>query len=270
MRRKMDTLDSSFYHISELRLKAKMDSFMNQWMESCAIPEDWFSSDGFYPCYTRKHYKILIIGRESRGLGGRDYIKVLHHAYKGFDGKGQTIGGRPMNCHAFHRRIFYLVYGILNNFPDFNCLPKPNNLAIRFATKDGISFAFMEISKISNPDDNDSSSNWKNIAKSIKSATSEGHNFIRDEIELLAPDIIIGSGIWNLHTIIQHGNIEKLDNNAYLLKDFPTQNVSIPYEAKKHKNILYFPTYHFSARRFGDRWFYDHIGNLFKLFRCRL
>lgn len=239
-------------------LKKEIDFLMNEWKDYCGIRSDWFSSDGFYPYYTKQRYRILFVGRESRGLGGRDYITVLYNAYKGLDGKGQRIGGTPMNRLAFHRRLFFLAYGILNDFPDFYCISKSNILAKTFATEEGISFSFMEISKISNPSDDDSSSNWNNIRKSIKSATSDGRNFIRDEINLLSPNIIIGSGIYDLHEIIQHTNAERLDENVFLLKNL------------SNKNVLYLPIYHFSARNVGDVYYYRVIKESFKKFRCRL
>lgn len=253
----MDTLDSSFYPNSELELKVKIDSLMNQWAERCSNSDD-FSSDGFYPYYTMQRYRILFVGRESRGLGGRDYIKVLHHAYKGFDGKGQTIGGRPMNCLAFHRKMFYLSYGILKNFPDFYSIPKPSKLAINFATESGISFSFMEVSKSSNPKDEDFRSNWYSIGSSIKKAIDTNRNYIREEIELLSPDIIIGSGVYNLHEIIQHNNIKVLDKNVVLLSNL------------SRKNTLYCSTYHFSCYKNSDFSLYKWMETVFNRFRNQL
>lgn len=168
-----------------------------------------------------------------------------------------------MNCLAFHRRIFkvtygLITYGLINEIPIFKSVPKASILAKDFATEQGISFAFMELSKFSNPSDEDSSSNWYNINQSIKSSTKNGHNYIRDEVELLSPDIIIGSGVYDLHEIIQCHDVEKLSNDAFLLNGIA------------RKKILYFTTYHFSGRNLRDCWYYDHIGNLFKLFRDRL
>ncbi len=161
---------------------------MDEWSE---VSDDDFTTDGFYPYYTTQRYRILVVARESRGLSGCDYIPILHDAYK-----QNCIGGRHINKYMFHRRTFFLIYGLLNGFPDWKEVPYPDQMTEKFATPQGISFAFMNISKISNESPN-YQANWANILRSVTDATSGDRNFIREEITLLAPNVIIGSGVDN-------------------------------------------------------------------------
>ena len=106
-----------------------------------------------------------------------------------------------------------------------------------YATSEGISFAFMNISKISNETD-DFHSNWSSIQTSKGDAITKKRNFLQEEISLLAPDIIIGSGVYDIHNIIESG--EKLFQNQWL---------SLYLLKIASKNVLYFATYHFTATK---------------------
>ena len=65
--------------------------------------------------------------------------------------------------------MLYLAYGIMNNFPSWNNVPKASEIAKNFATTSGISFAFMNISKTSNKSES-YKRNSANINQSIKDA----------------------------------------------------------------------------------------------------
>ena len=217
------------YPCFEKGLASKINNLMDEW-EKVASGE--FTTDGFYPYYTVQKYRILFIGRESRGLSGCDYIPVLHDAYK-----INSIDGKHINKDMFHRRLFFIAFGLLNDFPEWKDVPYPQDITHSFATQDGISFAFMNISKISNEADY-YPSNWANIQKSKEDAITKNRNFLQEEISLLEPDIIIGSGVDDIHKIVENGQL-LLQNqwlSLYLL------NIC-------SKNVLYFSTYHFTARK---------------------
>ena len=193
------------YPNNELQLLSEIKELMKNWKQSVSLHGD-FTSDGFYPYYTHQPIKILFMGRESRGLSNLDYIEILYEAYK-----NNRIGKTSLNRNAFHRRMLYLAHGIMNNFPSLNNVPKASEIAKNFATTDGISFAFMNISKTSNESEN-YSANWKNINQSIKDACNGKFNFIKEEIQTLSPDIIIGSGVDNLLETIKC-NYKLLEEN---------------------------------------------------------
>ncbi len=209
-------------------LDGQIDALMDDWSK---VSDDYFTTDGFYPYYTKQRYRVLVVARESRGLSGCDYIPILYDAYK-----QNRIAGRHINQNMFHRRLFFLIYGLLNGFPEWSEVPYPDQMTPTFATPDGISFAFMNISKISNESPN-YPANWANIKRSMTDATSGDRNFIREEVALLAPDVIIGSGVDDLYRVLGDG--ELLSSGAlissYLLRI-------------SDKPVLFFSyKYHFTA-----------------------
>ena len=214
----------------EKSLDRQIDALMEDWSK---VSDDYFTTDGFYPYYTTQRYRILVLARESRGLSGCDYIPILHDAYK-----QNRIADRHINMDMFHRRIFFLIYGLLKGFPEWSEVPYPDQMTSIFATPDGISFAFMNISKISNESPN-YQANWANILRSMTDATSGDRNFIREEVALLAPDVIIGSGVDDLFRVLGDG--ELLSSGAlmssYLLRI-------------SDKPVLFFSyKYHFTATK---------------------
>jgi hypothetical protein len=108
--------------------------------------DSYFCSDGFFPCYYSQKRKILFLARETVDLSGMDYMEILFEAYK-----NNNIGGRTLDQHTFHHRMYYLAYGILKGggIP-YRDVPYASELAKDFGTPAGISFAFMELSKYSN------------------------------------------------------------------------------------------------------------------------
>ena len=213
----------------EKELKKQVDSLMSEWKKSTS---ENFTTDGFYPYYTAQKYRILFVGRESRCLTGYDYITKLYEGYK-----QNRIGNDHINRDMFHRRLLKIAYGLLNDFPEWKNVPSAQNITASFATPNGISFAFMNISKISN-ENQEYQSNWGNINKSINDAICGAKNYIKSEIELLAPDIIICSGVDAIHHII--GDAELLSEQS-LIKVYSLWIAQ--------KQVLLFNTYHFTARR---------------------
>ena len=171
------------YPQDEVVLNKEINKLMTEWDK--AANDDSFNSDGFFPYYTHQKHKVLIVGREARGIGGLDFVDVVLP-----DVQKNILGGRHINRSAFFRRLMYIVYGIQHDFPDFwNELKPAGDIAPTFGTADGVSCAFMNISKSSNERIESWSSDWASISQSAKTAVE--NNFIRKEVSLLAPEIII-------------------------------------------------------------------------------
>jgi hypothetical protein len=141
--------------------------------------------DGFYPHYFSRKTRILFIGREAREIEGFNYLDLLHNAYR----KTKRIGVQHLNCSLFHRRMLYTAYGLLNGFSEWKDIPDAAEIGDSFATPEGVSFAFMNLSKFSNESEF-WPSNWKMIKDAVCLA-SQGRNFIAEQIAALEPDVVI-------------------------------------------------------------------------------
>lgn len=201
--------------------------------------------DGFYPYYTKQKKKILFIGRESLNIEGSNYIQTLYDCYK----KGE-IGGKPINSTSFHALMFYITYAINNDVYEWGKIPSANTLTESFATDNGISFAFMNLSKLSNST-GDWQADWKQIDYFLNNySTLMNINFINKQIELINPDIIITMNFGNY--------IKYLGNNRIISKSTEINEYQI--EAG-NSLIQLFDMYHFSApgKSSKDDYFYPLI-----------
>ncbi|HCE42856.1 MAG TPA: hypothetical protein DET40_04860 [Lentisphaeria bacterium] len=223
----------------------ELDKLFQEWdsrTKEIELPEGYTAEsmvfDGFYPYYTKQKEKILFIGRESREISGCNYIQVLFNAYK-----NKRIGNQHINVSLFHRRMFYIAYGINNGFPKWQDIPYADRMTDTFGTEKGISFSFMNISKFSN--DSDSwQSNWDLIEASYKLGM---RSLIEREIEILEPDIIISMNIGDkIHSFGEVNEFKRTDQvNSYILN-----NVT-------KKNVLLLDTFHFAA------WAKDDIDDFY-------
>lgn len=177
------------YPNQELVLKKQIDNLNRKWNEIINQEDtelgDLFVSDGFYPFYTKQSIKILFIGKESLDLAGDDYIETMYNAYK----EG-IIGCYALNDNRnfFHSFMLYVAWGILHDCPNFNDIPEDIEIVKDFAAEMGISFAFMNISKLSNNKrweaDKPLMTKFLNISKKV--------DLIAKEISKLKPHLIIG------------------------------------------------------------------------------
>lgn len=190
------------YPYSELELKNNINRLQEEWLQHiinvCEIEElkemipELFVFDGFYPQYTQQRIKILFIGRESLEIGGRNYIETLFDAYH-----NKSIGvnpPRPLNQDKFHSTMLYLAYALQHKIYDWFQLPYATEFVDDFGKENGISFAFMNISKFSNE-----SGNWpadNNLINTfIELSMKNKGDYFSKEIDLLNPDIIIGMNL---------------------------------------------------------------------------
>lgn len=228
------------YPTDEHELYKKNQALMQKWEESLTTPyaKKNFCSDGFYPYYTHQKVKVLFIGQESYWLNGCDYIHTFIDTYR----------KESINKMVFHRRLFYVAYGILNNFPAWKDVPYPNSIKDRILCKNGLSFAFMNISKTSYPDGY-RHTNWGELMESVRA----GSAFIREEVKLLAPDIVITMSLMGNNEIK-----EALFDSCELL-DASSNNVHVYRGVNGGKQMLVLDTWHFSALKSQCACYYEPI-----------
>lgn len=184
------------YPTSETSKLEALHQLFQDWMDSCTqtAPEmkeaiEGMVFDGFYPHYFSQKTRILFIGREAREIEGYNYLDLLHAAYR----TSKRIGSQHLNCSLFHRRMLYTAYGLLNGLPEWKNIPDADQIGDSFATTEGVSFAFMNLSKFSNESEF-WPSNWKMIQDAVRMAT-KNRNFIAEEIALLVPDLVISMNL---------------------------------------------------------------------------
>lgn len=143
--------------------------------------------DGFYPHYFASGKKrVLFIGWEAVDMWGCNYIEALHRVYHS---EPKRIGNRNLDSHKFSYRLLCIAYGILNGMPEWKDIPDASEIGNTVGEANGLSFAFMNISKMSN-ESGSSTANWPLINMAYALSTN-GHNFIREQVAILDPEIII-------------------------------------------------------------------------------
>ena len=203
----------------------------NSGLEKQAADEMVF--DGFYPHYFSQKRRILFIGREALEIACLNYLEVLYSCYRG---KDKRIGNQSLNRHKFHARMLHIAYGIVNDKPEWTDIPYASEIGSTFGTASGLSFAFMNLSKLSN-ESGGWMADWTLINAAYRLST-ESRNFIQEEVAILEPHIVITmclrekiaslGRLTQIHTSEQ-ANSFWLDNNG-------------------HRSLL-IDTWHFSAPR---------------------
>jgi len=239
----MTTIQPLEYPQSEEATKQAIETLLEDWdshfssLQKGGLPErfDAIVRDGFYPYYFSQNRKILYIGREALGLEGCNYLEVLAHSYR----TGKRVGEKHLNASFFHARMLHIAYGILNREPDWDEIPWASEIGDTFGMPGGVSFAFMNLSKVSNESGN-WASDW-NLINRACSASQTHRNFPKEEIEMLAPDLIIAMNI-----------ADKLGPVLGKLEDFFRTDDAEGYVVTLgERQTLLINTWHFSA--FGKR-----------------
>jgi len=239
------------YPLDEIDLKKKIDELNARWEEAC--PDD-FVSYGFYPYYTKQKFRILFVGREPRGLSRCDYIQALY--------ENDYIKGAGVTNRHFHQRILYLAYGLLNDFPEYAVIPHSREIGQNDFAQGKLSFAFMNISTISNETEN-WGTQWNEYAKSQK----EGMNYRRKMIEILAPDIIVCANCgWDITQLADR--FDSLEESEVIT----TEQLFFG-----SKSCLRFDTFHWQATAakidgvkvglYDEDHFYNPLRDAFRKFR---
>lgn len=200
--------------------------------------------DGFFPYFSKQSSKVLFIGRESLGLTGDHYLDLLHGCYK--VGK---VGDKSLNQSQFHALMLRIAYGLNHNRCSWEDIPTANEIAKTFATADGISFAFMNLSKFSNESDH-YQADWSLIDSFIKSFASESDNIFNKQIEIINPDIIVTMNLeQRLQVLGKLSLLQYTPNAAY----FKLKSAG--------RDVLLIDLHHFSAVKMHEETFYRPILN---------
>jgi hypothetical protein len=215
----------------------------SEWRAGNASRED-FVEDGFYPGYLAAKIRILFIGREARSLGGCNYLEHLWDSYR----RTKQIGGRSLASNKFHTVMLRLAYGFLHGFPQWSNLPSVYDICGSMGQPEGVAFAFMNLSKLSNERGDSAKADWGQIAFATRISTSS-RNWIAEEIALLRPHVVIAA---NLHRYL-----------ATLGKLTPREGVEGLVDAYElnshgHESVL-LNTLHFSARKNAELTFYRPV-----------
>ncbi|MBR4684741.1 MAG: hypothetical protein IKO95_08030 [Spirochaetia bacterium] len=228
-----------------------------KWRKIPNINNDSFTADGFYPGYFSAKHKVLFIGREPRyaqKTGDKDRVTFDLAWFEKTLIEKKGLG-------AYWKRIYTLDDLIQAEKPVQNNLIKDaKTILARRKENNNYGIAIINISKYINEDEKSSGnkSNIKQINTFLK--TPNNINFIRDEIMLLNPDIIIHANLWGcgidrdyLNQIFPY--LEKLgEEGSVILSDFRFN--------ANNKPIKFIQTYHFSARKNPKNHFYDPVMKL--------
>jgi hypothetical protein len=186
--------------------------------------------DGFYPHYFSQKKRILFVARESRDISGFNYLDLLYQAYR----ETKRIGDQHLNVNKFHSRMLYVAYGIVNGVQRWKDIPYATKIGDTFAELNGLSFAFMNISKFSN-EDVTWPSDWSVINASHKHST-QGRNFNLEAVTILEPHIVITMNLGN--KIDSLGRLSQI-HSSDLAKSYWL-------DCNGHRSLLV-DTWHFSA-----------------------
>ncbi|MBK1829610.1 hypothetical protein JIN77_02645 [Verrucomicrobiaceae bacterium R5-34] len=226
----------SLFPISEHTKLEQLENLFQNWHQAITEKEpelaDALVFDGFYPHYSSQKKRILFVGREPRDLTGHHYIETLHRAYT----ICRRIGEKPLNQAQFHSLQFYLCHGILNQFPEYDGIPWAEELSETFADASGWSYAFMNLSKVSN-DTDDWSTNWGESNRFLEASTND-RNFLKEQIEIINPELII---TMNLGERLDY--LGEIDQKSKV----HTGNVTSWKYITGDKSIPLLDTWHFSA-----------------------
>ena len=148
----------------------------------------------------------------------------------------------------------YIAYGLIKNEKSYGDIPWANTIADTFGTDEGISFAFINISKFSNE-----SKNWQSdydlIFKFLNGSSSDENMFAK-EIDIINPDIIIGMNLDELYY-----KIGKLSDSKHFGNN---KQVCLQKITTSKKSYTLIDCYHFSAPYKG--WERDYFNPVFEAF----
>jgi hypothetical protein len=166
----------------------------------------------------------------------------------------------PVGSESVLRRMLLLAYGIQNDgsVPFENI--DPQKLCALAGTQNGSSFALMEISKYSNENDDGDNADTELMKSFFEHSDLEKRNFIKEELSLLNPDIVITMNLWD-------GKIE--DRFLQLaLGDVPF--IDLPHPSAARRSIMIngrktplIDMYHFSARKSDKDDYYDPVMGIY-------
>ncbi len=213
---------------------------------------DYLNLDGFYPGYFSAKRRVLFIGRESREVSGCNRMETDIEFLR--NNNINKVG------FAFWQRVFYVVYGIQHEGKvPFRVIPYANEIKEACVKANSFPFAFINLSKYSND-----SKSWKAdyvlMNRFLEDAELGRRNYLREQISILDPDIIISCNLWGDARI----DLDKLDlifppdDFSKRIPKLSTEGISDVYNFSfEGKNIRFIDLHHFSAIRVGKLMGYE-------------
>lgn len=258
---------NNYYSVDEKSLLAKIDSINSRieeiWQTYRKKHPDAYGvkssentvSDGFYPNYTAQPVKILFMGRESYGLDGCDYIEVfINHYLNGTTGPDDAQ--KSINRDRFHKMLIKVAYGIVHD-KTWDEIPKASDLCANRGIFDKVSFAFMNLSKLSNENTTTghTQTDWNLVNTSLDMTLNET-NLILQEISVLNPDLIVCMNFERERLCRVFGNMLRIFDNEWLKYHLNVNG----------KTILLLDQWHFSTTRKSEQEIFDGISSEWKNF----
>lgn len=251
----------SLYPPDERPLRLRLTALLEDWKRETAkstvvwradgksYPGDsYFASDGFLPYYYRQKPKVLFIARETRYIAGQDNIEII--LKKCWENPG-GIGGENLL-----RRMLLIAYGIRHGGTvPFEALD-PRELCALAGTGGGFSFAFMEISKYSNENDDGASADTDLMRSFFENSNIRNRNFIREELSLLDPDLVITMNLWDGKIACEY--LELALGEAPFI-DMPHPSAARRSLVINGRTRPLIDLYHFSSRKSDGEDFYKPV-----------
>lgn len=242
---------------ADIKLKKQLESLFVDWKaeiktkDKIVFHEDnkaydailYFTTDGFLPGYATTKPRILFIGRESRyQRNDVDYLSSLWEMWS--EGIFSNYWTRIFNL------AYELVYGSCQK--DFSATEIFNSMR----NSDDFGFAIMNISKYTNDADDGANADYELINRSLEDSISKRRNFVREEIEILNPDIIITANLWDNKKISPSALSQIFSNRSNLGQD--KNRTSCVYDFLLNgRTVKLLDMYHFSARGNSGELFYN-------------
>lgn len=201
-----------------------------------------FVEDGFYPGYYNQNPRILFMGREGRGLADcYTYTGCLFQWYK----EG-ILDGKKLENSQFHSLICYLTYAFKmywanGTFPRWNDIPWASEIGSGIGTHNGCSFAFMNLSKISN-DSKQFNTDYATMSRFLD-ASKKG-DFIAREIDILDPTLIV---TMNFSPYFSSAGIEVVTDENHTIEFDANHDVCFQFAKIGGKIRPLLDMWHFSA-----------------------
>ena len=213
-----------------------------------------FNMDGFYPFYAKQKPRILFVGREACWMQGKNYITTVCPCIKDDNFNGWTV-----NQYPFHRRQFYIAYGIIRffsegEFPDWDNVPWASEMAKNIfgringeltGTLDSISWAFINLSKFSN----ETGAYQTDYTNRYWPFVNDEQNcaYLKEQINILRPQLIVGANVEELVEILGYCKCDNSVANCF-------------YYAPENKLPPFLNCFHFAAFKSDRDGFYVPVG----------
>ncbi len=208
-------------------IEQQLSELMNKWKNSLLESEqEKFSADGIVDLeqWNKTDTKILVLLKETN-----DYTKPINELIYNVVHKKRDKGQfwQAMTFHTVGKWLYGLYNLDENSYPLLKTAKKHRKNAL-------LACAYMNLKKVSGK----SATNYKTLEK----AAHRDQDFIREEIKIIDPQIIICGG------------------TAKLVKSyiFPEMQKVAPYIYKYH-NIIIIDSYHPAYRRVKGQVLYDRV-----------